>query len=246
MKIKPNRVLWFKGIAGKPQGGFSLLEILAVVTVVAVLALLLIPGVQSMRMKASQARSAANLKAIGVAMYSFSVDHDGYPPPPRGYLNGSDALFWWPVFLLPYVGEDPQVFDRPEMTKVWKDSAAENPSTGEQFRIGYWINGGNDSRVPFPHGASYASATDAGVNFYRFIRFKKPSNTIALVEAAGPDSSSKSQPNWNPGYNGKWLSGENDKFHHWPDGSFNVLWLDGHVSKEKPDTLTMEQFTISN
>lgn len=228
------------------RDGFSQLEILAVTALIGVLLLLLVPAVQSVRTKALQAHSVANLKAIGVAIYTFAAEHDGHPPPPRGKFNNSATPFWWPVFLLPYVNDNIEIFDRPGLTKEWGDPAAVNPATGEPFRIGYWINGGSDPTIPFPHGGRYINFVDAGLNAYRYINFTKPSDTVAIVEAAEPNPSSSSPPNWNPGYNGKWKSGENDKFHHWPDGSFNVLWLDGHVSKEKPDSLTSEQFMISN
>lgn len=244
----------------RSRAAYTLVEILVVIAIVAVLAALAFSAGRGMILRGQKAASASNLRQIGAAMMAHAADNNGYPPPPKGFLkDGSNpgTQYWWAVHLLPYTGGDPKVFDRPGLKATWSDPAAVDPSTGKPFRIGYWINAGNDLTVPFFHGPPALPQLRRGLNHRSLIVFTKPSRTVALVDGIGG-----SGPNgWNPDSRGEFKSGENSKFYRWsstptdgnglaadgnpPKGSFNVLWLDGRVSTEVPESLQTSDFEWS-
>jgi hypothetical protein len=93
-----------------------------------------------------------------------------------------------------------------------------------------------------------------GISAHRFLACGKPSRTVAVVDGIGGDH----RNGWNKESRGNWKSGDNAKFHRWssasvdvnglgpdgqpPKGSFNVLWMDGRVSVESPETLEKSDF----
>lgn len=238
--------------------GFTLIELLTVVAIVALLAALLFPAFTSMTRNANRAKSGGNLRQIGAAFLAYAAEHNGYLPPPQGQLSDGSSFsphgWWWAVHLLPFTGRDVKVFDRPGLTKTWSDPRSVDPLTQQPFRIGYWINGGADDNVAFAHAAQFIPNIDSGKNYRPLVGFEKPARTIALIDGiAGSEANL-----WNPDSRGKWRSGENSKYHRWsgekvdanglnakgmpPEGSFNVLWLDGHVSLEDSSSLKTEDF----
>lgn len=60
---------------------FTLVELLIVVAVIAILAGVLLPALQSARKKVYTVSCVSQLKQLGMAIYSYSVDSDGFPPP---------------------------------------------------------------------------------------------------------------------------------------------------------------------
>ncbi len=238
--------------------GFTIVEILVVIGIMAVLAVLLMAISSSMIRRANMTKSSGNLRQIGVAMMAYAGEHNGYHPPPLGQLSDGSSFnphgWWWAVHLLPFTGRDVKIFDRPGMTKTWSDPASLDPVTRKPFRIGYWINGGNDPNVPFCHGAPYIANIDSGKNYMPLVGFPKPSRTVGIIDGIGGSAENM----WNPDSRGNWRSGSNSKYHRWsgekvddkglnaegklPKGSFNVLWLDGHVSLENSSSLKTEDF----
>jgi len=245
------------GTLAKGSIAFTLVELLVVIAILGVLAALLMPTFSFMSRDSNRAKSSGNLRQIGAAIMAYAGEHDGYPPPPKGKLADGTfptRAFWWPVHLLPYTGGNTKIFDRPSLNKTWNDPAAVNPATGKQFRMGYWINGGADLRVAFPHAQAAVDKIDVGKNYQPTIGFAKPSLTVAIIDGiAGSEANL-----WNPDSRGMWRSGSNSKYHRWsgeivdenglnsqgapPKGSFNVLWLDGHVSLENSASLKPEDF----
>jgi prepilin-type N-terminal cleavage/methylation domain-containing protein len=61
-------------------GGFTLIELLIVVAIIAILALIAVPNFLDARQRANQARCASNLKAITIALNSYKIDRNKYPP----------------------------------------------------------------------------------------------------------------------------------------------------------------------
>ena len=239
-------------------GGFTLVELLVVISIVGLLAALSIPAISSAVRKANQVKSAGHLRQIGAAMLAYASEHGGYLPPSKGQLSDGTSfnpgMWWWSVHLLPFTGRNVRIFDRPGLSKQWNDPTAADPVTGRQFRLGYWINGGNSNNIAFPHGPAFSSFTDSGKNYLPLTAFPKPSRTVAIIDGIGGAEIN----GWNPDTRDKFTTGENSKFHRWsnekvdanglntqgqpPKGSFNVLWLDGHVSLENSSSLKTEDF----
>jgi hypothetical protein len=93
-----------------------------------------------------------------------------------------------------------------------------------------------------------------GFSAHRLIAYGVPARTVAVVDRIGGNS----RNGWNPDSRRNWKSGDNAKSHHWspasvdahglaadgkpPKGSFKVLWMDGRVSVESPETLKRRDF----
>ena len=65
--------------ARRRQAGFTLIELLIVVAIIGLIAAIAIPNLMSALNKAKQARTVADMKAIGSALETYAVDNNIYP-----------------------------------------------------------------------------------------------------------------------------------------------------------------------
>jgi prepilin-type N-terminal cleavage/methylation domain-containing protein/prepilin-type processing-associated H-X9-DG protein len=85
--------------------GFTLLELLVVISIVAVLAALLANALAAARVQGNQAKCAANLRQIGVAINLSAGDNGGYLPLTTHSTGSRRVDESWIYVLAPYLQE---------------------------------------------------------------------------------------------------------------------------------------------
>lgn len=82
---------------------FTLIELLVVIAIIAILAAILFPVFAQAKLAAKKARSLAQMKQLGTAIYLYAGDHDDYfvPSSIRDGLGGNPEI--WPPKVEPYV-----------------------------------------------------------------------------------------------------------------------------------------------
>ena len=87
-----------------PGAAFTLIELLVVIAIIAILAALLMPAVQRALDQARRVECQSRQRQIGLAMWEYAFDHDGWIPP-RFMGTGSQVRFWhFSGNLPPYFG----------------------------------------------------------------------------------------------------------------------------------------------
>ena len=86
------------------RSGFTLIELLVVIAIIAILVALLLPAVQQAREAARATRCRANLKQIGIALYSYHEVFGIFPPTFNMRADYTDNAYdsrSWCQFALP-------------------------------------------------------------------------------------------------------------------------------------------------
>lgn len=91
----------------KTRGGFTLVELLAVIAIIGLLVGLLLPAVQRSRAAARQGQCANNMRQIGIALQAFHNAHGHFP---LGEPDDDNNGWCWRFWLLPFI-EESRLYD---------------------------------------------------------------------------------------------------------------------------------------
>lgn len=72
---------------------FTLIELLVVIAIIAILAALLLPSLNSARERSKSSNCLSNLKQLGTACVTYSVDYDGWAPSPFNRNGGNSKRY---------------------------------------------------------------------------------------------------------------------------------------------------------
>jgi prepilin-type N-terminal cleavage/methylation domain-containing protein len=218
--------------------GFTLVEMLVVITIIIVLAALSFVGVTRARESAQRSGSLSNLRQLGIAMTSFTVDNNGFLPATRK-SNGT----YWPELVWGSL-ESQEAFMRPGSPNHPISSkgdgngyfdlpvnAASTPLK-QPIRWNYVINGGH-AALPFAEVAATDAmpATLARGLSRPLSQITDPSRTLMLAE----------------GNAAFWLNADaktnSPRIRKWSNGTSGILWFDGSAQSLNPKELRAEHFT---
>ena len=215
---------------------FTLIELLVVIAIIAILAAMLLPALNKSRMSAQKASCQGNVKTFGNAFLMYAADNNDFMCGNSRMPYGDGCS--WKIVLGPYMGLNLSSTATPLTAEARTQIATFKPLQCPVWRpelnpvVSTRLTMSGNNRVLWG-GYGYAALNTPSDNWtsatgyytgawVKITQVFKPSETFAIGDSTDQLTEQ---------YYGAWIYG------HIPDGAptrhentFNVAWLDGHVS----------------
>ncbi|MCF6177671.1 MAG: DUF1559 domain-containing protein [Victivallaceae bacterium] len=206
----------------KSHNLFTLIELLVVIAIIAILAAMLLPALNKARDKAKSISCTSNLKQLGLATAMYNGDNDDYYP--LQYDDTPADRFWWYNGLSrmdhdAFSAKKPQEYICPSDT-VKKD----RNSYGVDYHWGRRLS----------DGSYYAGV----LSEVKSSQIKRHAKLVWLIDSKKVDFSAHKS-----GYAGYPTNNYLPSTRH--DGTFNILFSDGHAKNMKERSFGLYAGAIS-